>query len=123
MCTKIFHVQSVVWCVLPFSIAASFTLRLAQYCADVLFPEAMLQLHLLRSGHRRSARLLTPQEENALYERGQELLSEGVHWVTQIVQMRQLAQNSYKRRTKKKDEAPVELVGGTSTRPRLRRVL
>lgn len=84
----------------------------------------MLQLHLLRGGHRRSARLLTPQEENALYEKGQELLSGGVHWITQIVQMRQLAENSYKRRTKKKYEAPVELelIGGTSTRPRVRKV-
>lgn len=92
-----------------------------QYCADVLFREAVLQLHLLRDGRRKSAHLLTPEEENALYEQGQKLLSEGVHWVTQIVQMRQLAENSYKRRTKKK-EAPIEFIGGTSTRPKTRKV-
>lgn len=93
-----------------------------QYCADVLFPEAMLQLHLLRSGKRKSAHLLTPKEENTLYEEGQELLSEGVHWITQIIQMRRLAENTYKKRTRKKEEAQVVIVGGTSTRPKARRI-
>ncbi|KAF8499921.1 hypothetical protein JB92DRAFT_2980785 [Gautieria morchelliformis] len=93
------------------------------YCADVLFPEAVLQLHLLRAGRRSSPRLLTPEEESALYEEGQELLGEGVHWITQIVQMRQLAENNYKRRTKKKKgDAPMDFIGGTSTRPKSRKV-
>jgi hypothetical protein len=82
----------------------------------------MLQLHLFRAGQRRAARLLTPKEENALYEEGQELLSVGVHWITQIVQMRQFAENNYKKRTKTKKEALLEVVGGTSTRPKARKV-
>jgi hypothetical protein len=117
---KIFRVQSADWCVLRLR-SGTTPLTLAQYCADVLFPEAVLQLHLLRAGRRSSPRLLTPEEENALYEEGQELLAESVHWITQIVQMRQLAENKHKRRTKrKKDDAPMEFIGGTSTRPKSR---
>ncbi|KAF8582335.1 hypothetical protein K439DRAFT_1635441 [Ramaria rubella] len=92
------------------------------YCADVLFPEAVLQLHLLRDGRRKSARLLTTEEENKLYEEGQELIQVEAHWVTQIVQMRQLAENTYKKKSKKKEDVPLEIIGGTSTRPKARRI-
>ncbi|KAF8517535.1 hypothetical protein BU17DRAFT_91661 [Hysterangium stoloniferum] len=95
------------------------------YCADVLLPEAVIQLHLLRDGQRISTRLLTAAEETKLYQRGLELVSEHkVHWVAEIMQMRKLAESSYKRRTKKKagDHPAAQEILGTSTRTRTRRI-
>ena len=109
------------WCVHLLCACLLATDISVQYCADVLLPEAVLQLHLFRHGHRSSARPLTPKQENRLYEVGQGLMKTEVHWITQIVQLRKLAEGSLNRNTKRKVNAPVAIIeGGTSTRPKTR---
>ena len=53
---------------------------LTQYCSDILLLEAIRQILPWRTRVRTSAELLSPQEEQCLYDKGEELLHE-TDWV------------------------------------------
>jgi len=77
---------------------------------------------LFRKGLRTSTTLLSPEEEQALYEKGLKLVAKNeVHWVAKLVELHTLAKKRYeKKQQQKRRLEPVEEVvtGGTVTRPR-----
>lgn len=54
---------------------------------NILLPEAIRQVLLWRDGQRTSVELLSPEEEEGLYEKGQKLLNER-DWVLDILRLR-----------------------------------
>jgi hypothetical protein len=60
---------------------------LQQYCLNMLVPEAVRQILLWRTGQRSSISLLSPTEEEDLYERGEILMGE-TDWVYDIMRWR-----------------------------------
>jgi len=62
-----------------------------EYCLNILLPEAVRQILLWRSGKRTSMQLLSPAEEEDLYQEGQTLLNE-TDWVFDILRYRQMKQ-------------------------------
>ncbi len=62
-----------------------------QYCTAVLLPECIRQILLWQTGLRTSIELLSPSEEQELYDKGEELLNE-TDWVFDIQRMRQRAE-------------------------------
>lgn len=92
-----------------------------QYCNNVLLQEAILQLLLWRTGHRRALGLLPPEEEQRLHDIA---LKEGekTNWVHDIIRLRQAAEKTMLPSTKGKgkgkgnDAAPA-----AGTRGRTRR--
>ncbi|KAF8197594.1 hypothetical protein BJ912DRAFT_953978 [Pholiota molesta] len=62
-------------------------LEKVDYCVNILLPEAVRQILLWRSGARTSIDLLSPAEEQALYEQGDTLLQER-DWVNDVIRYR-----------------------------------
>ena len=60
---------------------------LRQFCLNILKQEAIRQILLWRRGERTSIELLSEDEEQLLYEKGQELLEER-DWVMDIIRLR-----------------------------------
>ncbi|KAF5331036.1 hypothetical protein D9619_005267 [Psilocybe cf. subviscida] len=65
------------------------SLQKQDYCLNMLVPEAVRQILLWRTGQRTSVSLLTPTEEEDLYERGEALVTER-DWVHDIMRYRNL---------------------------------
>lgn len=68
------------------------------YSTDVLLHVAILQLHVLRSGDRRSWKMESEDQENLLYSKGLELMAvrHDHNWVNEIIAMRQIAESRCK---------------------------
>ena len=64
-----------------------------QYCNNVLLQEAILQMLLWRTGHRKELGLLAPEEERRLHAIA---LKEGekTNWVHDIIRLRQAAEKT-----------------------------
>jgi len=75
---------------------------LTQYCSDILLLEAIRQILPRRTSVRTSAELLGPQEEQRLYDEGEELLHETVDWVFDIMRFREWKKGSMTNRAAKK---------------------
>lgn len=92
-----------------------------QYCNNVLLQEAILQLLLWRTGHRRTIGLLSPKEEQRLHDIAMKE-GEKTNWVHDIIRLRQAVERSMlpsdkgKGKEKTKDIAPA-----AATRTRTRR--
>ena len=92
-----------------------------QYCNNVLLQEAILQLLLWRTGHRRTIGLLSPNEEQRLHDIAMKE-GEKTNWVHDIIRLRQAVERSMlpsdkgKGKEKTKDIAPA-----AATRTRTRR--
>ncbi|GJJ12379.1 hypothetical protein Clacol_006620 [Clathrus columnatus] len=75
------------------------------YCTDVLLPVAIVQLHLLRSGERKSWKVQSEEQEKALYSKGLELMvvthKNTFQWVSELVTMRRMAENLQKKKMRK----------------------
>ncbi|KAF8969590.1 hypothetical protein BDZ97DRAFT_1794071 [Flammula alnicola] len=65
------------------------------YCVNVLLPEAVRQILLWRTGARTSMELLSPAEEQTLYEQGDTLLQER-DWVNDIMRYREMMRKGLK---------------------------
>ena len=73
----------------------------------ILLPESIRQLLLWQSGMRTSSELLSPEQEQELYEKGETLLNE-TEWVFNVKRMRQKAEGLVKRKgTGKRGQQPV----------------
>ncbi|RXW22805.1 hypothetical protein EST38_g3051 [Candolleomyces aberdarensis] len=63
-------------------------LQRLDFCLNILLLEAIRQILLWRAGARRSMRMLSPEEEEELYEEGEKLLQER-DWVHDVLRVRQ----------------------------------
>ncbi|KAJ6622865.1 hypothetical protein B0H10DRAFT_1944195 [Mycena sp. CBHHK59/15] len=85
------------------------TVEKYDYCLNVLLPELLVQIFVWRAGERRSVALLSPEEERALHELGQEKKKE-TDWVFDVKRLR-----AQKEREIRNSEM---VVGGTASRPK-----
>ena len=91
-----------------------------QYCSDVLLLEAIRQILLWRTGARTSAELLSPQEEQCLFEKGEVLLRE-TDWVFDIMRLRKVKQSSMMKNRDPKKSGRRNSLGRTASEGRMRR--
>ncbi|EAU88657.1 hypothetical protein CC1G_01030 [Coprinopsis cinerea okayama7 len=70
------------------------------FCIDILLPEAIRQILLYWEGFRTTPQLLSPQEEQDLYEKGAELL-EKTDWVLAVLNKRKRKEQSLQKKMTK----------------------
>ncbi|KAF4614924.1 hypothetical protein D9613_002583 [Agrocybe pediades] len=86
------------------------------YCSDILLPEAIRQILLWRFEERKTAALLSSDEEQELFEKGEALLQER-DWVRDLMRLRGLQSSLTKNRNTPKSPKGKSL-SGRSTRNR-----
>jgi len=85
------------------------------YCTNILVPEAVIQILLWRAEKRSTTTVSSDEEEERLHEIGLGLVHT-IDWVNEIMQLRKTT-----RRSAQVDKpAEMMIVGGTSTRPKLK---
>jgi len=78
------------------------------YCTAILLPETIRQVLLWQNGMRTSFEMLSPDQEQELYDKGESLLNE-TEWVFNVKRMRQKAEEVLKRHgTGKRRTQPVD---------------
>lgn len=95
-----------------------------QFCTDVLTTQAALQLVLWRTGTRTQPDLRSPEEELALYDKGNVLLDD---WASDsdvyaCIERLRKDRQAFLGVNTDGDHGTLELIGGTSTRPKWKKV-
>ncbi|KAH6908317.1 hypothetical protein BKA70DRAFT_1279295 [Coprinopsis sp. MPI-PUGE-AT-0042] len=87
------------------------------FCLDILLPEAIRQILLFWSGKRTSPDLLSPEEEQKLFNDGEELLNQR-DWVWDVLRVRETKEKIYERKLAKRSGGDLESANSRAGRTR-----